>query len=113
MVNKGRTDRGRETEFLLAEYLKSLYPDACATNKSAPGMDVANCGVLDIEAKATAALPLLSALSQVHRRVDSNQIPVVIWRPNGYGKERIREWVVATRLSTFFGPIAERANYFR
>lgn len=110
--SRSRNVRGRETEFLLAGYLRQFYPGAYATNKSAPGDDVAGVGRLSIEAKATATAPLLPALRQAHARAQLDQIPVVIWRPNGYGGARIEDWIVATRVSTFFRGIAPKAGYF-
>lgn len=100
--SRSRIQRGRETEFLVAEYLRQFYPDVYATNKSAPGVDVANTGRLAIEVKATRGLNLLAALDQAHVRSTGSDIPIVIWRPNGYGLARIENWVVALRLGTFF-----------
>jgi hypothetical protein len=100
--NTGRTNRGRETEFLLADWLKQFYPDAYATNKSAPGVDIANTGRLALEVKATSKQPLLAALDQAHVRSSGLEIPVVVWRPNGYGAARLDSWVVALRAGVFF-----------
>lgn len=111
--NRSRIDRGRETEFALAEYLKAFWPEAHASGKSAPGDDIVGTGLLAIEAKATGPNPLLPALRQAHRRASVDQIPVVIWRPNGYGPAQIHKWIVATDVDTFFNRIASRANYFK
>jgi hypothetical protein len=110
---RSRINRGRETEFILAEYLQAYWPEAHATGKSAPGDDIVGTGVLAIEAKATAHNPILPALRQAHGRAREGQIPVVIWRPNGFGPANVADWVVATRVSTFFGPLAFRADYFK
>jgi hypothetical protein len=96
----------------MADYLTAYWPTAVAQAASLKGDDVLNCGKLAIEIKATALLPILPALRQVHARASEDQIPVGIWRPNGYGAARVDEWVVFTRVSTFFGPIAGRAGYF-
>lgn len=110
--SRSRIQRGRETEFLLTKYLQDYWPEAAFTSKSAAGDDVINVGKLAVEAKATAHVPILGALRQVHARAADGQIPIVVWRPNGYGPERISDWIVASRVSTFFGPVAFRAGYF-
>jgi hypothetical protein len=97
---------------MVADFLSAFYPGAYATNKSAPGNDIGGVGKLAIEVKATATSPLLPALRQAHARALPEEIPIGIWRPNGYGEARILEWVVFTRVATFFGPIAERAGWF-
>lgn len=111
-MTNGRVVRGRQTERLLAEYLQSYWPDAVANSASLAGDDVRNCGRLAIEVKATNQDPVLSGLRQVHARSDETSIPLVVYRPNGYGPERIGLWVVATRVDTFFGKIAPLAGYF-
>lgn len=93
-----RVTRGRQTESLLAEYLKPWFPDAERIAAGLPGHDLKKVGRLAFEVKATTALPLLPALRQVRKRALPDEIPLVIWRPNGYGPERIKQWVAATDL---------------
>lgn len=96
----------------MATYLQAYWPEAAAQAASLKGDDVLNVGKLALELKATAHVPILAALRQVHARASDDQIPVGIWRPNGMGEARVEDWVVFTRVSTFFGPIAFRAGYF-
>lgn len=112
-TSRSRIQRGRDTEFIVAEGLKLWYPDAYATNKSAPGDDIGNTGRLAIEVKATSKDSLLAALRQAHARAQPDQIPIVISRPNGYGEARLSEWIVSARFGTFFTAIAPRAGYFK
>lgn len=53
------------------------------------------------EVKATAAGDLTGALRQAEANAETSDLPFVVWRPNGYGPERIDQWVVAVRLSDF------------
>jgi hypothetical protein len=104
--------RGRETERIMAEYLRAYWPAAAPQAASLRGDDILNVGHLAIECKATAKSPILGALRQAHARATDTQIPIGIWRPNGLGPASVADWVVFTRVSTFFGPIASRAGYF-
>lgn len=112
-ARRGRQLRGRETERIMARYLQAYWSDAAAQAASLKGDDILNVGQLALELKATAHVPILAALRQVHARAKPGQIPAGIWRPNGMGEARVEDWVVFTRVSTFFGPIAFRANYFK
>jgi hypothetical protein len=51
-----------------------------------------------VEVKATRDNPLPAALRQAEK-VASGDLPVVIWRPDGYGPERIGQWIAAMRFS--------------
>lgn len=111
-TQKTRKDRGRETEFIVAQKLAAYWPDAVASARSLPGNDVLNVGRLAIEVKATSATPILAAVRQSNARMVAGEIPVGIWRPNGYGEARFNDWVVFTSMGTFIEEIAPRAGWF-
>lgn len=109
-MTRARIERGRQSEFIVAEDLKRLWPGAYATNKSAPGVDVAGVDPLELEIKATVRDPLLAALRQAEARTKGG-IPVVVHRPVGYGPARLPEWIVAMSYATFFDRVAKDAGY--
>lgn len=74
------------------------WPHAYSKGASEGGMDVENMPALAPEVKATSDGDLLGALRQAQRNAKGG-LPFVVWRPNGYGPERIGEWVVAMTLS--------------
>lgn len=52
------------------------------------------------EVKATAQLDLTGSLRQAAKNAGLD-VPFVVYRPRGFGEERIGEWPVAIRLSDF------------
>lgn len=102
-----RVTRGRQTEQLLAEYLQHWFPDAERIAAGLPGHDLKKVGRLAFEIKATSKDPLLPALRQVRKRALPNETPLVVWRPNGYGPEKINQWVAATDLDTMVDLLAK------
>lgn len=111
MVSKARGQRARDTEFIVANDLRQYWPGSHATGKSAPGDDVAFCEPLELEVKATSTDPILAALRQAQARTRGG-LPVVVWRPNGYGEAKLDEWVVAMQYRTFFERVCKDANYW-
>lgn len=97
MASRSRIDRGRLTNRLAAEHWASNgWPHAEATWGSQPGRDVRGMPGLAPEVKATTDGDILAALRQAAKNA-GNDLPFVLWRPNGYGPERIRDWVMAFR----------------
>jgi hypothetical protein len=91
--------RGRTTQRLVADWFTTLWPTAYSSGASEPGKDVRRTPGASIEVKATSAPPMLPALRQAKNNADPGDIPLVVWRPNGYGPERMAEWVVALTLA--------------
>lgn len=90
-----RVARGRKTQELAAEYLRDIYPNAEAVSASLPGKDIKNTPGVSIEIKATSQADITGALRQAVRNSEGDEIALVVYRPKGYGPERIDEWVVA------------------
>jgi hypothetical protein len=98
-MTNGRVTRGRQTQNLAAAYLHCLFPSAYSVAASLPGKDIKNTPGLSIEVKATTKGDITGALRQAVRNSDPvHEKPLVIWRPVGYGPERIADWVVAVRF---------------
>jgi len=95
-----RQRRGRYTAKLAADHFRrNGWPYAEAREGSAPGIDITGMPGLAPEVKATSDGPLLGALQQA-RANSKGALPFVVWRPDGYGPERIGDWVVAFDLAT-------------
>lgn len=99
MSSRSRIARGRLTQRLLAEYLRGCgWPDARSVECFASGRDIQDVAGISIEVKATADVPLLSALRQAEKAAGGVDVPLVVWRPNGRGPAQIGEWVAAMHL---------------
>lgn len=92
-----RQRRGRDSERLVAEYLRSIgYPDAQAATPYGPGPDV--LGVpWSVEVKARNRLDIGAGLRQAS---DANpeMPPLLIVRPNGLGEAHMGDWWAITNL---------------
>ena len=94
-----RVQRGRQTQAMVAEWLRSHgYPDAEPVPAFLSGKDIIGTPGLSIEVKATSDVPILGGVRQAVQNADLGDLPLVVWRPNGYGPNRIDEWIVATQL---------------
>jgi hypothetical protein len=110
-MSTARVRRGRATQAIAAKFLSERgWPQAEPVEPFFPGRDLKHMGRLAFEIKATAACPLPSALAQaaqhatntvnspIYSTVYSRDLPVALWRPAGYGQERVAEWVLALRF---------------
>lgn len=108
-MTNSRVSRGRKSQELLAEWFRSHgWPNARSRAASLPGTDVEGLSLLAPEVKATAAMDLTGALRQAHANA-GDKLPFVVYRPKGYGPERIGQWLAifslqdATRLLEMAG----------
>lgn len=92
-VIRSRIARGRRSQVALAEYWRQWWPMARAVVGAMTGRDVQGMPGLAPEVKSTSANPLLAGLRQA-RNYAHGDLPFVVWRPDGYGEERIGEWVM-------------------
>ena len=91
-MSRSRITRGRQTESLLADYLKVHgFPDAERIAASLPGADIRNTGEVSFEAKARRSLNLPGWLRQASAR---EGLPVLIVRPDGYGEQKLEMWAM-------------------
>lgn len=82
---------------LFAEWLKVHgFPNAEAVAASLKGKDILNTPEVAFELKATAQADLTGAVRQARRNAAEEELPVVIYRPNGYGPERLGDWLFVT-----------------
>lgn len=95
-----RVSRGRQTQELAAAYFRQrLHSGAKSRPASLPGTDIYDLPGLAPEVKATAGQDFTGALRQARANANGD-VPFVIYRPGGYGPERIDQWVVAFDFAT-------------
>lgn len=105
-MTNSRVARGRATQELVARWFRERgWPEAESRAASLPGVDVMKMPGLAPEVKAKPG-DLTGALTQAHRNRGSD-LPFVVWRPNGYGPERISQWPVVIRLDDFTSLLIE------
>lgn len=93
-----RVTRGRASQELLAEWFREHgWTEAKSRAASLPGVDVYDMEGLAPEVKATAGQDFTGALRQAHANA-KGALPFVVYRPKGYGPERIGKWIVAFDL---------------
>lgn len=95
-----RVSRGRRSQELLAEWFRNRgWPQAKSRPASLPGTDIYDMPGLAPEVKATAGQDFTGALRQAKANANG-AIPFVIYRPKGYGPEKIGQWLVVFDLET-------------
>jgi hypothetical protein len=98
-TRKVRHERALKTQALLANLLRERgYPHAESVGSGRPGRDVLNTPGISVEVKATAGTPTVEALKQAERAA-ADDVPMVVYRPPGFGPEKILDWPVTMRLS--------------
>lgn len=96
MMATARVQRGRQTEELVAQYLREHgWPFASRIAASLPGADIENTPGLSIEVKARRDLNIPAWLKQAMSRPG---VPLLIHRPDGFGPERIDLWPMTIPL---------------
>jgi hypothetical protein len=97
-VSNSRVVRGRATQRLVALYLKDRgWPFATSKGAGEGGVDIENLDGLSVEVKAVPG-DNTGALLQAVRNAGEG-LPLVVWRPNGWGPERIGDWPTFLRFS--------------
>lgn len=92
----GRKARGMASQAALAAYLRDHgWPWATDAGAGRSGADVLNTPGLAWECKARSGFDPLAWLKQAKT---SRGLPLVAWRPNGYGLLTIGDWPVMTTL---------------
>ena len=101
-MTSNRIRRGRKSQELVAEWFQ-LHgaPQAKSRQASLPGTDVYDVPELAIEVKGTRDLDLTGALRQSAKNAKPNEYPIVIYRPAGYGPEKLSQWPVVMNMSSF------------
>jgi hypothetical protein len=91
-----RVVRGRQTEEWVAEFFRENgWPGAERRPASLPGSDIMGMPAFAIEVKARRNLNLPAWLKQASSQPG---LPMVIHRPDGFGKEKLALYPVTFRL---------------
>lgn len=99
-MTNGRVARGRASQGIIADFMRAVWPNALSKAAFLPGVDIENTPGWRVEVKGTRDGTLTSAMKQAELHAGDGT-PIVIWRPDGYGKERVGEWLVVMRLKDF------------
>lgn len=101
MMANARVRRGRKTQELLKDWFREHgWKGAESRAASLPGMDLYGMPGWAPEVKATASESYTGMLKQARANAKNGEYPFVIYRPQGYGPERIGEWLVVFDLAT-------------
>lgn len=105
-----RVRRGRSTQTLVASWFAARgWPQAESRPASLPGEDILGMGDVSVEVKGSRDMPLLKALRQSQANA-KGKLPLVVWRPDGFGPEKIGQWVCAMTLADMT-TLLQKAGY--
>lgn len=110
-MTQARRRRGRDTELMFAEYLKTqgwIYAEA--TSSSAPGTDITGVLGVDWELKAKKDFDPKSAMRQQAKRLNDGIIGISVLRQNGQGESDIENWPTVMSLKTAI-ELLKKAGY--
>lgn len=107
-MTNARRRRGRETELIFAQYLKTQgWLFAEATSSSAAGTDITGVVGVDWELKAKKDFDPVSAIKQQAKRIKDGVIPVAVLRQNGQGEKDIENWAAVVPLNVMLKLLKE------
>lgn len=92
MTNGSRKERGAQAQRIMADFWEPVYPWVQPVSGGAPGRDLLNTPCLSVEIKARRDFDPLAWLRQACRNSDPDEMPVVQWRPDGWGPAKVHEW---------------------
>lgn len=93
-----RVSRGRASQEILAARLRTLgFTYAASRPASLPGCDVENVPPLYIEVKATERAQPGAWTRDNARKAGDGDLPLVVYRPRGYGEASLDDWPVMLR----------------
>lgn len=101
--NLHRKRRGAATQGIVADWFRRQgWPHAESAGAGRSGADITGLGSLRCEVKARADFDPLKWLRQATKhKTYPDDLPFVVWRPNGYGPSNVNEWPVMLRLDEF------------
>lgn len=95
-----RVARGRKSQGIIADYMRSVWPLGRSRAASLSGVDIEDTPGWRVEVKGTRDCTLTAAMTQAEKHPGEGT-PIVVWRPDGYGPEKIGQWLVVMRLHNF------------
>lgn len=109
-MTSSRKRRGRDTERLVAEHVRTLWPHATATAPGASGPDLLHTDGAAIEIKARRSLDLGAWMRQAQRNAHPNAVPVLVIRLDGAGPTTVGSWPAVIPLDALL-TLLEQANH--
>ena len=97
-MKRSRKVRGRESERILAQYLRDHgWEHAYQVGSGASGSDIQGIEGLDIEVKSRTKFDPAATMKQLRDR-KTKGLGVAVMRLNGQGEAAIDDWVAVLRL---------------
>ena len=100
-LNESRKARGMKAQVHAADFLRAIFPWVNTVSGAASGRDLKNTPGLAVEVKARRDFEPLAWLKQSKKNSDDDEMPIVIWQPDGYGPARMKEWPFMGHLGDF------------
>lgn len=98
MASQSRKYRGYESQKLVAQHLRVLWPLAEPTGAGRQGNDILATPGVGIEVKAQANISLPAFIRQARKNA-GNEMPVLVLRLNGQGPASLDDWPVVMTMS--------------
>ena len=100
-LNESRKARGMKAQVHCADFLRVIFPWVNTVSGAASGRDLKNTPGLAVEVKARRDFAPLEWLRQSERNSDDDEMPIVIWQPDGYGPAKMKQWPFMGHLGDF------------
>jgi hypothetical protein len=100
MSNDSRKARGMRAQVHAAAFLRPIFPWVNTVSGAASGRDLRNTPGLAVEVKARRDFEPLAWLRQSLRN-SGDDMPIVIWQPDGMGEKTVRNWPYMGYLGDF------------
>ncbi len=99
--SRSRKARGMKAQSLVAEFLRPLFPWVATVGGASQGRDLLNTPGFAVEVKARREFVPLAWLRQAQGYAGGDEIPLVIWQPDGTGPANIDRFGVMLTLGDF------------
>jgi hypothetical protein len=76
----------------VAAFLRPIFPWINTVSGAASGKDLRNTPGLAGEVKARRDFDPLAWLRQAWKNAGADEMPIVIWQPDGYGPANMKQW---------------------
>lgn len=101
MSNESRKARGMRAQVHAAAFLRPIFPWVTTVSGAASGRDLKNTPGLAVEVKARRDFEPLAWLRQSKKNSDADEMPIVIWQPDGMGEKTVKDWPFMGLLGDF------------
>lgn len=109
MASQSRKYRGYESQRIVAEYVRDLWPLAEPTGAGRQGKDILAVPGVAIEVKAQANISIPAFIKQCKTNA-GGELPVLILRLNGQGPASIDDWPVVMTMKDWLRLMSEAGH---